>query len=71
MRSEPGLVPCLRQQRHLGYAQCPVGSDRSTRGGRGKDESRKLQKTQCIRVISKPEKCQEDETCLDRANFCT
>lgn len=71
MRSETGLVPSLLQQRHLGYAQCCVGSDRSTRGGRGKDESRKSQNTQRILVISKLEKFKEDETSLDRANFCT
>lgn len=71
MRSETGLVPTLLRQRHLGYAQCRAGSDRSTRGGRGKDESRKSQETQRILVISKLEKFQKDETSLDSANFCT
>lgn len=41
------------------------------KGKAGKDESRKSQKTQCVLVISKLEKCQELETPLDRANFRT
>lgn len=31
----------------------------------GEDESRKSQKTQCILVTSKPEKCQKDEPPVD------
>lgn len=72
MISEIGVVPYLLQQRHLGYAQGHVGSGWSPREGQGdKDESRQSQKTQCILVISKLEKCQELETPLDRANFRT